>query len=205
MTIFDLNRWGYYSTVFSPGQPSRAVDFSAKKPDGFWADTGYCVRPEPSPRFFVYSPEVCGILQAGEPGRLSSDRRKIFAEFAALRQIKFKSFSVWACTWQKIPLRLRSVPVVRQRRTREALIKSARADAERFCLEKYCMYFPLFELHGCGKRSGIPPKTIYSEVPKECMKLTCKNLSESPKGAFRQPQESRGGSPAVRVKPPRLR
>ena len=27
------------------------------------------------------------------------------------------------------------------------------------------MYFPLFELHGCGKRSGIPPKTIYSEVP----------------------------------------
>lgn len=27
------------------------------------------------------------------------------------------------------------------------------------------MDFPLFELHGCGKRSGTPPKTIYSEVP----------------------------------------
>ncbi len=28
------------------------------------------------------------------------------------------------------------------------------------------MYFPLFELYGWGKRSGIQPKTIYSEVPK---------------------------------------
>ena len=28
------------------------------------------------------------------------------------------------------------------------------------------MYFPLFKLHGWGKRSGIQPKTIYSELPK---------------------------------------
>ena len=27
------------------------------------------------------------------------------------------------------------------------------------------MDFPLFELHGWGKRSGIPPKTISSEFP----------------------------------------
>ena len=27
------------------------------------------------------------------------------------------------------------------------------------------MDFPLFEGHGCGKRSGIPPKTIDSELP----------------------------------------
>ena len=27
------------------------------------------------------------------------------------------------------------------------------------------MYFPLFKLHGWGKRSGIQPKTIYSELP----------------------------------------
>ncbi len=29
------------------------------------------------------------------------------------------------------------------------------------------MYFPLFERHGCGKRSGMPPKTIDSEIPKQ--------------------------------------
>ena len=28
------------------------------------------------------------------------------------------------------------------------------------------MDFPIFELNGWGKRSGIQPKTIYSEVPK---------------------------------------
>ena len=32
------------------------------------------------------------------------------------------------------------------------------------------MDFPFFELHGWGKKSGIQPKTIYSEIPKtSCM------------------------------------
>ena len=31
--------------------------------------------------------------------------------------------------------------------------------------EEYCMYFPLSELHGWGKRFAAQPKTIYSEVP----------------------------------------
>ena len=35
-------------------------------------------------------------------------------------------------------------------------------------VEEYCMYFPLLELHGWGKRPGIRPKTIDSEVPFVC-------------------------------------
>ena len=32
-------------------------------------------------------------------------------------------------------------------------------------MEESCMDFPFFELHGWGKKSGIQPKTIYSEIP----------------------------------------
>ncbi len=31
--------------------------------------------------------------------------------------------------------------------------------------EEYCMYFPVSELHGWGKRFADQPQTIYSEVP----------------------------------------
>ncbi len=32
-------------------------------------------------------------------------------------------------------------------------------------VEEYCMYFPLSELHGWGKRFAIQPPTIDSELP----------------------------------------
>ncbi len=34
------------------------------------------------------------------------------------------------------------------------------------------MDFPLFQLHGWGKRSGIQPKTIDSELPWKCREAT---------------------------------
>ncbi|HBK26222.1 MAG TPA: hypothetical protein DDY90_05775 [Clostridiales bacterium] len=33
--------------------------------------------------------------------------------------------------------------------------------------EEYCMYFPLSELHGWGKRFAAQPKTISPEFPKK--------------------------------------
>ena len=32
-------------------------------------------------------------------------------------------------------------------------------------VEEYCMYFPLSELNGWGKRFADQPQTIYSEFP----------------------------------------
>ena len=31
--------------------------------------------------------------------------------------------------------------------------------------EEYCVYFPVSELHGWGKRFAVQSQTIYSEVP----------------------------------------